>query len=673
MTEPTLKQRLLGTGVEVGTGVGTDLLTAGLLNPVTLAKTGGLSGLAYAGINGFQGAYTNYLVQKNLYGAENVNWGEILSSGFLSAIPFMNLKAGKNVANIVGDANTVKRGIVGSAALGLGGEQIRVGFDEQRLLNPTEALLSAGVGGTLGGTFTQVSKKIGELKNPLKVYAASPDPTGATDDLMRQQAGLKMRLLHSIDPEDPTFYLGGSPGTKTINFKYKNRKSFDDKEVQDYVFDAWQHRSKRVAEGGKTQLMKGFNKILKNKSGQEYMLVRKLDTVLPRESPENYRLRLVKDVELDMIKKRGFEFGRTPKQQELRELQQSVNKFKEKHPDAYYAALMEYGDRAYLEHKIARGEHWFWSRVENPRKDDIEKGLFTWVTEETGAKKRNDPEQIRILFRDPFKELKDATETRLRRMNREFFKGNDVEKLVIDLEDPMSGDIFRRSNPGNLLIRKAGTGQKISVIPDFYEEIYSTAFKEAWLENPTALLDTRIPKKYRSIRVKDVKGKKKPVFDPNGRPETLDEYRARIFEEILDKALSGEADFYELTALIPDDLAEFYQIFNVFLKRNDGTPWLRKPAWTGSIIGEPISAEDIQAQAIQKDIRQQMLDSKIDELVSELGTPGTSRARKKELKAQIAQLESGVEQEQFDFESISKQEILKKRLEIEKLRREGKK
>ena len=77
-----------------------------------------------------------------------------------------------------------------------------------------------------------------------------------------------------------------------------------------------------------------------------------------------------------MIKKRGFEFGRTPKQQELRELQQSVNKFKEKHPDAYYAALMEYGDRAYLEHKIARGEHWFWSRVENPRKDDIEKGLF---------------------------------------------------------------------------------------------------------------------------------------------------------------------------------------------------------------------------------------------------------------------------------------------------------
>ena len=196
MTEPTLKQRLLGTGVEVGTGIGTDLLTAGLLNPVTLAKTGGLSGLAYFGINGFQGAYTNYLVQKNLYGADNVNWGEILSSGFLSAIPFMDLKAGKNVANIVGDANTLKRGIVGSAGFGLAGEQLRVGIDEKRFLNPTEAFLSAGVGGTLGGGITKLSK-LGRKPNVVPRF----DPTGATDDLMRQQAGLKMRLLNTIDPE----------------------------------------------------------------------------------------------------------------------------------------------------------------------------------------------------------------------------------------------------------------------------------------------------------------------------------------------------------------------------------------------------------------------------------------------------------------------------------------
>ena len=196
MTEPTLKQRLLGTGVEVGSGIGTDFLTAGLLNPITLAKTGGLSGLAYFGINGFQGALSNYLVQKNLYGAENVNWGEILSSGVLSAIPFMNLKAGKNVANIVGDANTLKRGIVGGAGFGLAGEQLRVGIDEQRFLNPSEALLTAGIGGGIGGGLTQLSK-IGRKPNVVPKF----DPTGATDDLIRQQTGLKMRLLKSIDPE----------------------------------------------------------------------------------------------------------------------------------------------------------------------------------------------------------------------------------------------------------------------------------------------------------------------------------------------------------------------------------------------------------------------------------------------------------------------------------------
>ena len=67
-----------------------------------------------------------------------------------------------------------------------------------------------------------------------------------------------------------------------------------------------------------------------------------------------------------------------------------------------------------------------------------------------------------------------------------------------------------------------------------------------------------------------------------------------------------------------------------------------------------------------------MLDSKIDELVSELGTPGTSRARTKELRAQIAQLSLELSKNSLIL-NITKQEILKKRLEIEKLRREGKK
>jgi len=156
--EVSLKDRLLGIGTEVGTGIGTDVATSGLL------VGGPLGWLAYAGINFGSGAYTNYLVQKHLYGQDNVNWGEILASGAMGMIPFMDLKAGK-LARLVGKTGTVQRGIVGGALVGLGGEQLRVGIDEQRFLNPLEAAISIGVGGGLGGGFTAAGQQVGKQVN----------------------------------------------------------------------------------------------------------------------------------------------------------------------------------------------------------------------------------------------------------------------------------------------------------------------------------------------------------------------------------------------------------------------------------------------------------------------------------------------------------------------------
>ena len=85
MEKEQLIKRLQGMGIEIGGGIGTDIATGALLNPITLAKTGGLSALAYGAINFGQGAYTNYLVQKNIYGNEDINWGEVLSSGAVGA------------------------------------------------------------------------------------------------------------------------------------------------------------------------------------------------------------------------------------------------------------------------------------------------------------------------------------------------------------------------------------------------------------------------------------------------------------------------------------------------------------------------------------------------------------------------------------------------------------
>ena len=115
-----LIKRFQGMGIEVGGGVATDVATTPLLG------MGPLGWLGYGAINFGQGAYTTYLVQKHLYGEDELNWGEILASGAAGAIPFMNIGASKGVAKVVGKAGSVQRGLVGGALTGIGTEQVRV-------------------------------------------------------------------------------------------------------------------------------------------------------------------------------------------------------------------------------------------------------------------------------------------------------------------------------------------------------------------------------------------------------------------------------------------------------------------------------------------------------------------------------------------------------------------
>ena len=141
------KKGLLGVTTEVGGGIATDFATSGLL-------FGGPAGVAaYVVANFGQGAYTNYLVQKHLYGNENINWGEVLGSGVVGSIPFMNFGASSKAAKFIGKANSFKRAAVGGAGFGVIGEQVRVGIDEKRVLNPGEVALAGGLGGVVGSAF----------------------------------------------------------------------------------------------------------------------------------------------------------------------------------------------------------------------------------------------------------------------------------------------------------------------------------------------------------------------------------------------------------------------------------------------------------------------------------------------------------------------------------------
>jgi len=157
------KKQLLGVTTEVGGGIATDVATTPLLG------FGPAGILAYVGLNFGQGAYTNYLVQKHLYGNENINWGEVFGSGVVGSIPFMNIGTSSKAAKFIGKANSFKRAAVGGVGFSVAGEQIRVGIDEKRFLTPGEVVLAGGLGGVVGSAFkTPQALKNRRLANRLR-------------------------------------------------------------------------------------------------------------------------------------------------------------------------------------------------------------------------------------------------------------------------------------------------------------------------------------------------------------------------------------------------------------------------------------------------------------------------------------------------------------------------
>ena len=173
-----LKNNLLGyiggTGLEVGAGYGTDLATAGLLNPATIAATGGWSIAGYAATNFASGAASNWAAQK-LRGEEEISWGEIISSGLIDIIPFFGQKAKgvKGVTRAFGVDRAVKN--VGGTAIEAGARTVaqrqgEVSIDEQRWLTPRETLEAAALGGAFGTAFRGTGEGYNYYKSKFGKY-----------------------------------------------------------------------------------------------------------------------------------------------------------------------------------------------------------------------------------------------------------------------------------------------------------------------------------------------------------------------------------------------------------------------------------------------------------------------------------------------------------------------
>jgi len=123
-------------GLEVGVGLAADWATP-VLAGIPVVGTG-----LYYGVNYAVGAGTNILAQK-IRGEDETNWGEVAAAGGFQTIPFgTTAKGWKGVRRAMGKG----------AAIGVGGEQVRVGIDEQRLLTPEEIAISGTIGAGLGGT-----------------------------------------------------------------------------------------------------------------------------------------------------------------------------------------------------------------------------------------------------------------------------------------------------------------------------------------------------------------------------------------------------------------------------------------------------------------------------------------------------------------------------------------
>ena len=386
---------------------------------------------------------------------------------------------------------------------------------------------------------------------------------------------------------DPTRRIAGQPIPNVLGFAKKTN------EFNDYVEKAYQYRLNRLQER-KANLMKGFNEIIQNDSGQDVILVktRKLKNRQDPAAKENYVPRLKYDVEQDIVEKLGYEMKQNPDIKFLQLIRRELNKIEQQNPQLYLTNLMEYGDAAYLEHKVARRRaRKFWQRVEGQRQEDKANGLFQW----TGATNRNTLENLRLLFDPNYKTLKDVLEDRLIKLEKPLgLKSNgDPEGFVITIEDPNEAvfsakDLFVRSNPGNIQIRKAGTGEVVGIIPDFYRQIYSTQFKEAFNNFKLALTKPDVPDNLKA----------------QGQ-ETIDVYRKSVLDKMLKNILTGKVSMLGREQAYLDELAEFYNFF-AKLEESTGVQWVRKPRWVDEILtGKNNFADPAEADIQDFNIRDQ--------------------------------------------------------------------
>ena len=343
---------------------------------------------------------------------------------------------------------------------------------------------------------------------------------------------------------------------------------FGEQTVADFMERARLHRVSR-AKLGKKELMKDFNETLEivrdDGTIDLGMVVRrkKYGNKLDLTDSSNYHVRTLSQVMEDVRVNTGWLVQQSDDVKAMQTVRSKLNQLKTKYSDdLVLAKLMEYGDQAYLEHMIGKAQYgWLWDIKEaDPTK-------YPWIQ----APERNHVDNLRLLVSNPYKKLKDTTETRIKPLNKLLPKN---KRYIINIEDPMNNPFAKdnplhKSNPGNIIIQTAKPSDKvpktIGIVGDYLQDFYGKDFIKNYDGNKLlAIFEQMSPDEkdlYKLYKPKTVTTTGK--IGGFQQVETAAKYRDRVLKERIDLILKEKGNFTyeEIQKEVFKDLVDFYDLF----------------------------------------------------------------------------------------------------------------
>ena len=346
------------------------------------------------------------------------------------------------------------------------------------------------------------------------------------------------------------------------------KRVFGQDQIDDIMERARLHRADRFAKG-KGELMGDFDDFLvftRPDGTQEIgIVVKRKRNVDKRDvtASANYHVKTLSQLMKDIRVNTGWLVDIKDRTKAMQIVRRKLNQLGTNHPDTFLAKLMEYGDRAYLEHMIGKSQYgWLWDLKE------AQPDLYPWIE----ATNRNAPENLRLLVSNRYKSLKDTTETRVKRWNKDL--AND-DKYIINIEDPMTnpytkGNPLHKSNPGNIIIQTAKSTDKtpttIGIVGDYLQDFYSPDFTRMYDGNRLLYIFEQMSPEDQALYAlyKPKVRNKKGVDGYYKVVEDAEKYRKRVLEERIDLIIREKGNFtYEqIQEQVFIDLNNFYDLFS---------------------------------------------------------------------------------------------------------------